>query len=54
MILSPRPYLLLLKKFEMAIRVGFVQATDVGGGGGKNKGQKREPRNDQLGEGMMK
>ena len=38
---------------EMAIRLGFVLATNVGGVGEKIKGQKSEPQNDQLGEGMM-
>ena len=36
----------------MAIREGFVQTTDVGGGGEKIKGKKGTP-NDQLGEGMV-
>ena len=37
----------------MAIRMGFVQATDVGGGGGETYRAKKEPQNDRLGEGMV-
>ena len=38
---------------KLAFRVGFAQATNVGWGGGKITGQKREPKNDQLVEGMV-
>ena len=37
----------------MAIRKGFLQAPDQGGGGVKITGQKGEPQKDQLGEGMV-
>ena len=36
---------------EKGIRVGFVHATDVGGG--ENYRTKKEPQNQELGEGMM-
>ena len=37
----------------MAIRVEFVKATAVAGVGVKITGQKREPQNDQLGNGIV-